>query len=461
MKSQQIDFGTESVSVLFRKMFIPTVLGMLSVSAVTMIDGIFVGHGVGSDGIAAVNICIPLLMVIQGIGMMAGAGCSVLASISLSHGKQCEARAHVTNAMLFVTVLALAVLLIIYLAPERVAYMLGSSQHLLPMVLDYLLWFAPSLLFQVWLSVALLVIRLDGAPRLAMWCSITSAIVNAMLDWLFIFPLGMGVCGAAIATSICCLVGASIAMAYLLFYAQNVRLHRLYGDIRGVLFFLRDMATQGKIGFSAFLGEATLSITFFVGNHVFMHYLGDDGVAAFGISCYYMPFAFMIGNAIAQSAQPIISYNFGLGNDKRVHIALNTAFRAALCCGLIPMTFFMFLPKALVMLFLSLDTPAADMAVYGFPYYGLAFIFMVINLTVIGYYQSIERVRPSIMFAMLRGVVFLLPCFLLLPEVLGTKGIWLALPLSECLTTCVIMMVMLWHSRHHRTVATQTLPMRH
>ena len=460
MKSQQIDFGTESVTVLFRKMFIPTVLGMLSLSAVTMIDGIFVGHGVGSDGIAAVNICIPLLMVMQGIGMMAGAGCSVLASISLSHGKRHEARAHVTNAMLFVTILALAVLLVIYLAPERVAYMLGSSQHLLPMVLDYLLWFAPSLLFQVWLSVALLVIRLDGAPRLAMWCSIIDAVVNAVLDWLFIFPLGMGIQGAALATSICCLIGAAIAVVYLLFYARDVRMHALCGDTRGVMFFLHDMAEQAKIGFSAFLGEATLSVIFFVGNHVFMHYLGDDGVGAFGISCYYMPFAFMIGNAIAQSAQPIISYNFGLGDDKRVHLALTTAVRTALCCGLIPMACFMFLPKPLVMLFLSLDTPAAHMAVYGFPYYGLAFIFMVLNLTIIGYYQSIERVRPSVIFAMLRGVVFLVPCFLLLPEVLGIRGIWLALPLSECLTTCVIMMVMLWHSRHHHTLATQTLPIK-
>lgn len=101
MKEKQIDFGNEKVAVVFRKLFFPTLLGMLSLSAVTTIDGIFVGHGVGSDGIAAVNLCIPLLMLITGIGLMVGAGCSVMASVFLSKGKISYARATVTQAMFF------------------------------------------------------------------------------------------------------------------------------------------------------------------------------------------------------------------------------------------------------------------------------------------------------------------------------------------------------------------------
>ena len=106
MKEKVIDFGNEKVSVLFKKLFFPTVLGMLSMSAVTTIDGIFVGHGVGSDGIAAVNICVPLLMVLMGVGLMIGAGCSVIASIHLSKGKNSLARASITQAMLFVTLIS-------------------------------------------------------------------------------------------------------------------------------------------------------------------------------------------------------------------------------------------------------------------------------------------------------------------------------------------------------------------
>lgn len=121
----------------------------------------------------------------------------------------------------------------------------------------------------------------------------------------------MGVKGAALATSICCFVGAMIAVAYMLFYARKMRLHPLHLSRRGLSFFTRDLAEQCKVGFSTLLNQMTMAMLFFVGNHVFMRYLGDDGVGAFGISCYYMPFVFMIGNAIAQSAQPIISYNFG------------------------------------------------------------------------------------------------------------------------------------------------------
>ena len=152
MKKEVIDFGTEKVSVLFKKLFFPTLLGMLSMSAVTTIDGIFVGHGVGSDGIAAVNICVPLLMVLMGVGLMVGAGCSVVASIYLSKGKLLLTRASITNAMFFVTIISVLGGVLIILFPEGTAQLLGASKHLLPMAVDYLIWFAPSLLFELFSS---------------------------------------------------------------------------------------------------------------------------------------------------------------------------------------------------------------------------------------------------------------------------------------------------------------------
>lgn len=445
MNQQQLDFGKERVPVLFRKIFFPTVLGMLSLSAVTMIDGIFVGHGVGSDGIAAVNICIPLLMCLQGIGLMAGAGCSVLASVDIAQHKITRARAYITHAILFVTLIAGVVIGVVMINPQGVGRWLGSSEHLLPLVVDYLFWFAPSLLFQIWTSVSFYVIRLDGAPRLAMWCSITNAVLNTLLDWLLIFPLGMGVKGAAIATTISCFAGAGIAVGYLLFRAKTIRLHRLHISLRGMQWFVENMRTQCVVGFSAFLGEITMAILFFVGNIVFMHYLGDNGVGAYGISCYYLPFVFMIGNAIAQSAQPIISYNYGLGNPQRVHAAMWVSLGTAVVCGILPMLFFTFCPHWLVGLFLDPNTPTAQIAIAGFPYYAVGFVFFVVNLSVIGYYQSRERVRPATCFALLRGVVFLVPCFLLLPQWLGTKGIWLALSASEMLTTACMAVHILYH----------------
>ena len=431
MKRDAIDLSTLNVFTLFRKYFVPTLLGMLSMSAVTAIDGIFVGHGVGSDGIAAVNICVPLLMLFTGIGLMVGAGCSVVASIQLSRGKSKSARLNVTQALLFVTIVAL-----------------------IPSVL--MMAFVPSWVFQIWITVPLFVIRLDGAPKLAMLCSLITAVINVVLDWLFIFPFGWGVMGAAFATSISIMVGGLVAMVYLLFYARHLRLQPLKWSVKSLRLSVRNIGYQCRIGPSALLGEATLAVLMFVGNQVFMSYLGDDGVGAFGIACYYIPFVFMVGNAIAQSAQPIISYNFGLGYKERVMTAERIALLTAVVCGVVATVAFTVYPYLLVGLFISLDSEAAKIAIHGFPYFASGFVFFIVNIAVVGYFQSVERIKPATIFALLRGFVFLIPSFILLPKFLGVSGIWLAMPLSEALTIIVILLFVLKH-RYAYKVSSQLI----
>lgn len=447
MKSDAIELSTLNVFTLFKKYFIPTLLGMLSMSAVTAIDGIFVGQGVGSDGIAAVNISIPLLMLFTGVGLMIGAGCSVTASIQLSRGKYKAARLYVTQALFFATLLAAAPTLMILLCPERIAKLLGSSDYLLPMATDYLLWFVPSWIFQIWISISLFVIRLDGAPKWAMACSLISAVINIVLDWLFIFPLGWGVRGAAFATSISIVAGGLAAIVYLLFYARHLRLCPIQFSLKSLYAGIRHIGYQCRIGSSALLAEATLAMLMFMGNQIFMRYLGESGVGAFGIACYYIPFVFMVGNAIAQSAQPIISYNFGLGYQKRVRTTEKIALATSLICGLILTSLFTCCPCLLAGLFVQPDSAAFGIAVEGFPYFSVGFVFFILNLSIIGYYQSIERIKPATLFALLRGFIFLIPCFILLPKVIGTNGIWLALSLSEMLTTSAILIFCLFRRR--------------
>ena len=366
MKRDAIDLGTVKVFTLFKKYFIPTLFGMLSMSAVTAIDGIFVGHGIGSDGIAAINICIPLLMLFTGVGLMVGAGSSVVASIQLSRGKPKAARINVTQAILFVTVVALIPSALMMAYPSATARLLGASEHLAPMVREYLLWFIPSLMFQMWCSVCLFIIRLDGVPRLAMMYNVAAALISVLLGWLFIFPLGWGLMGAAFAATIGLLAGGLIGLVYLFRFARKLRFYPIKWSVKSMRLSFRNLGYQCRIGSSALLTEATLATLMFVGNQVFM-----------------------VGNAIAQSAQPIICYNFGLG----------------------------------------------------YPYFSAAFIFFILNLTVIGYYQSVERVKPATVLALLRGFVFLIPSFILLPQAIGTNGIWLALCLSEMLTTVVIVVM--------------------
>lgn len=434
MERDALDLGTLRVGTLFRKLFVPTLLGMISLSAVTVVDGIFVGHGVGSDGIAAVNICIPLLMIFTGVGLMVGVGSSVVASIHFARGQIRAARINVTQALIFVTFVTLLPVAAILAAPRSVALWLGASEHLLPLVIDYLVWFVPGLVPQLWIAVGLFVVRLDGAPRLAMWCSLLSALVNVLLDWLFIFPFGWGVMGAALASTISIALGGAIVLRYLTRDARTLRLIRLKWSRKSLRLTVRNLGYQCRIGSSALLGELTMAVLMFTGNQVFMHYLGDAGVGAFGIICYYMPFLFMIGNAVAQSAQPILSYSFGRMEWPRVVEARRIALLTALGCGCLVAVCFAAVPRLLVALFVDSADPAAQIATAGFPLYAPGSIFFIVNLALIGYFQSLERLAPATLFALLRGVVLLVPCFVLLPRWLGVPGIWLALPLSEGLT---------------------------
>ncbi len=433
-----IDFGKVKVSRLFRKIFIPTLLGMVSWSLLTVVDGMFVGWGVGSNGIAAINICYPVFLVITGFALMVGMGASVVASIHLSQKNVKAARINVTQAMWFSTLVVLFAVAVMELVPERISCMLGASPTLMPMVRDYMVYLIPSGIMQMWSVVGLFIIRLDGAPKYAMWCNVVPAVANMFLDWLFIFPLAMGVKGAAIASSLSTAIGGVMAIIYLLRYADTLKLYRLKLSATSLVLTLRNIGYQCKIGFSAFLGEMTMALLMFVGNFVFMEYLGDAGVGAFGVACYYLPFVFMFGNAIAESAQPIISYNYGLGSRERVHQTLAISVRTGVLGSLLSIVAFTLFPQALVHLFIAADDPAALIAIEGFPYFATGFLFFILNLIAIGYFQSIEKVVPATLFAILRGVLFMLPSFLLLPLAMGVKGIWLAVPLSELSTFVVV-----------------------
>ena len=451
MNRDAIDFEKESVFTLFRKLLIPTLLGSTALSAVSAIDGIFVGHGVGADGVAAVNIVAPIYQVMAGLGFMIGTGCSVVSSIHLSHRKVKVARINVSQALLAASVISALLIGAALIFPEATARLLGASDTLMPKVLDYLKWIMPAFLFEMWSLIGLFIIRLDGAPKYAMWCNMIPAVMNVVLDWLFIFPLGMGVKGAAIATAISIAAGGLMALAYLLFFARTMRLIPLKISPTSIWLGFRNVGYQCRIGSSSLLGELIMAVFMFVGNWQFMKYLGDTGVGAFGIACYYAPFFFMIGNAIAQSAQPIISYNHGAERLSKVVEARSLLLRTAVCFGIFVSALFIAIPKALVGLFVDIQSPAGVLAADGFPLFGVGALFYIVNIALIGYYQSIEKVRKSTLFMLLRGFIFLIPIFFLLPAMAGTHGLWLVMPATELLTTIVIYLA--WRMSRRRVIA--------
>lgn len=433
-----IDFGSMNISKLFRKLLIPTVLGMVFSAIFVITDGIFVGKGIGSDALAAVNITAPLFMITTGIGLMFGVGGSVVASIHLSQGKRKVASINITQALAVSAIIILVMSALCFYFVEPLARLLGSSERLMPDAVEYMIWYVPFLVFYVLLNAGMFYIRLDGSPNYAMLCNAVSAILNIILDYIFIFEFGWGLMGAAFATSLGITVGSLMTIVYLTGYSRYLNLYRIKLSKNSMLLTIRNIGYMVKLGTSAFISEASIASMMFLGNYVFIRHLGEDGVAAFSIVCYFFPIIFMVYNAIAQSAQPIISYNFGANLQERVRKTLHLSIRTAVLCGVCFFIITALCSQNIVALFIDRSYGAFDIAVEGIPYFAIGYIFFAFNMVGIGYYQSIERARRATIITILRGVVFMLIGFFALPPILGVPGIWLAVPLAELLTTLYI-----------------------
>lgn len=410
-------------------------------SVLNICDGMFVGHGVGPDAIAAINIVAPYFMLSIGIGLMFGFGASVIGGIRLSEHNLKSARIIMTQAYIAGAVIFGTIILLSYFHMDVILTALGSSARLLDYARSYLFWLLPGFFFFYLQSVGMMLIRLDGSPKYAMSVQVVAAILNIILDWVMVFPLGMGIKGASIATSLSCVVGGCMVVLYFLFFSHQLKFYRLKCTWTSVRLTLRNVGYMARIGFATFLQEVAMGVMMITGNYMFLSRLGEGGVAAFSVGCYLFPIIFSISNAVAQSSQPIISYNYGAKNMERVGRALRIALGTAVISGLL-ITLCMWTGSPLLSLvFLPTGSGAYEIASKGLPLLGLCALFFAVNITFIGYYQSIERVVISTVYSMLRGIIFVIPAFLFLPSLIGDAGLWLALPLAEVATMLTIIAV--------------------
>ena len=435
-----IDFGKANVAKLFVQLFVPTVLGLLFSALLNLADGIFVGRGVSSDALAAVNIAAPVFMICTGLSLMFGSGVSVVAAIHLSHGNVKAADINVTQAITLSMTLMLIASIVVMLFPALTAQLFGGSPRLVPLSVEYLTYVTPGMVFSVLLIVGLFVLRLDGAPNYAMAAEILASLLNIGLDYLMVFPLQMGIKGAAIATTISQVVGATLVAIYLWRFSDKLHLYHPKFTRTSLRLTARNAGYMIKLGFPNLLGEMAICCTMIVGNYSFISRLHEDGVAAFSVACYLLPLIFMFGSAIAQSSLPIVSYNYGLGHHHRVVLTLRISVVAAIVCGLATSATGILLSQPIIDLFLDGSPAACTIAETGFPYYAFGFVFIGLNLVLIGYCQSVKRSCEATIYMLLRGFVFVIPCFILLPRLLGDKGLWLAVPVAEGLTLVTILL---------------------
>lgn len=442
MQRDSLDFKSMSVGKLFTKLLVPTIMGMAASALFTVVDGIFVGNGIGSDAMAAVNISAPIFMIITGVGLMFGMGGGILTSINLSQGKKKVANINFTQSVIALVFISLVMTLLLTIFPHKIATLFGSDEYLMDMVVEYLFWFSISLPFTVLVVALPFFIRLTN-PKISMWAMLAATVVNIILDYLFIFVFKWGLFGAAIATDIGEFVGAAIMIIYLFRHSIAIRFVWLKLSVKSLLLTLRNVGYMIKLGFSVFLSEITISVMIISGNYVFMDYMGADGVAAYSVICYLFPIIFMVFNATVQSAQPIISYNYGCGQMKRSDNALRLSMLFTLAFAFSIMLLFICFTRSIVTLFIP-DTASAawGYAVAGLPLFATDYLFFGINIIIIGYYTSIERLRRAISLTVLRGILPVV-FFFTLPLLLDVNGIWLAVAVGDITTTVVIVILLI------------------
>lgn len=440
MLELKMDYANGSIRKLFIKQLIPNILGMAFGALFVIVDGIFVGNGLGSDALAAVNIIAPIFTFMTGIGLMFGMGAAIIATIHLSHGKRKRANVVITESFIISSLVMLMFSIIALFFPDEIAVLLGAPESIVDQASEYLVTFSFFAVFQTALSSLPFFVRISS-PNYSLLCLSVATILNIILDYLFIFVFKWGLFGAAFATGIGELVGAVMLGCFLFRKSSALRFIKPRINGRNIWYALKNMIAISRLGFPVLLSEITISVMAIAGNYSFSRHIGVNGVAAFSVINYLFPVVFMVFNAVIQSAQPIVSYNYGLKQKDRYIKAFRMALFSAIAIGSVFTLVSCIFNQPIVSMFLPDRTNSAwILASEGLPYFAIDFIFFGINVVAIGYYMSVGNVQRAMLFTTIRGILPVLG-FWLLPLWMGTKGLWLAVPIAEMISVSVVAFV--------------------
>ena len=421
----------QSVSKSFFQYFIPTLFGMMLMSVNIVIDGIFVGNGIGSVALASVNIASPVFSVIISIALLIGIGGGTLYSMAMGEGNQMKARKIFTLSMVLIVLITIFLSGMSLTYMEEIARLFGANEETLPYVLDYLkILFLSALILSLEVSLSIFV-RNDGDPQLAMMGLVVSAVLNIGLNYYMIFILDWEVKGAAIATVLATLAGLLIYTLHFFKKGSNLILEKFSWD-------WREIKTLSVLGVPSFLSEAGMGVFVIGYNLTVAYYLGTEGLAAFSVINYLHAFMFLAFLGIGSTIQPLISYYYGAKRNESIKETVKLAERTGVILGIIFLGIGFFGANQLVAIFGIESAAITDLATTGLNLFFLGYLFMGINFVYMTYFQSIGHARPSVMITVFRGFILLILMLLVLPKTIGSYGIWLALPAAEALVAIFI-----------------------
>lgn len=443
MKEKTAFLGTQSINSLLLRMSAPAMVGMLVMALYNLVDTIFIGRAIGELGIAGVTVSFPVQIMFFAVALSVGVGAASEVSRLIGAGKKEEAEKvqGVATWLVLVGSFILLTVGLLFLKPLLIAS--GADSEVLPFAADYarvILYGAPFLIASV---VGNSLVRAEGNAPLAMIVMISGAFVNVALDWFFMFPLDMGIEGAAWATSISNIVSLAILAPYFLQKRSAVPLLRKH---------IRWCAKTAKkimvIGSASFMREVAFVLEMVVLNHVLIALGGSVAVAAIGIMMRLAMMVLMPIFGIVQGLQPIAGYNFGAKKFNRVRDVFwrSTAWMTGL--SIMAFVILYFFPHFWAELFISGENSAKLVSVTaeGLQWMVLGFAVVGFQSAVGGLYQALGFGKQSLILSLLRQVIFLVPFVLIFSNIYGLTGVWASFPLADVATTLVVI-VMLWRDR--------------
>jgi putative MATE family efflux protein len=413
---------------IFMHYALPSVLGMLAISSASIIDGLFVGNYVGAEGLAAINMSIPVFSLLFGLGLMLAIGSSVITGKLIGEGDKTSASLMFTKTIIAMVVLSVSLVTILYLNIENILRLFGSTDELLGLAtlyLSYLLIFIPFLMVGIVLDYF---VKIDNRPGLAFGALLLSALINIVLDWYLIVHLEQGVLGAALATGISQMALILVLLPHFFSKKANIRFVKPIGSWFAII-------KAGFNGASEFVNETSVGITTVIFNYIMIKSFGVDGVAAYTVVNYILWISIMVSFGVSDALQPIISKNFGAKKPKRVEAFLKYAFISVALVGMFVSVAVLFLPEQIVDMFLEQkDKNAIEIILIFLAFVWPAFLFNGPNMVISAYFTAMHKPLQSAIIAFSRSLVFPVLFILVLPLIVGDKGIYLAIPFAELFT---------------------------
>jgi putative MATE family efflux protein len=434
----------DRIGRLLLKLSLPTFFGFFVMTLYNVVDTIFIGHYIGTLGIAGLSIVFPLQMISVGIGEMTGMGGASLISRSIGAGDIPKAERTLGNALTANIVLSIVLMVVCLAMPDFWLRLIGSSETILPYARDYMTIIIIGMLFMTFSMAMNNLIRSEGNARIPMIGMIIGAVTNIILDAVFIIPLGMGIQGAALATVIAQMVSVAFFMRYYFGGKSFLKIH--FHNLAIQWHILKEILAIGIASFSRMVAVSFSAI--FV-NRMLILYGGDIAISAFGIIHRIMMFAIMPGIVIGGGMQPVLGFNYGAKRYDRAIKTILIAMGAAFACGLVVFGIAFFSPEPLIQIFTN-DPELITHSIYAARRIFLALA--LISPMMVGslIFQSIGKAFQSFITSIARPILFLIPLVFILPPILGLDGVWWAFPISDGLTFLLTLLLLIPQLRELR-----------